>query len=160
VDSANRPVDAWGRPLQLRYISTSTPPGWQVFSLGANGASQTGDTQIPGGDDLVYPVPPYVLPTSAAVCATPTVNWNRNGLFPPAAETVTINLSWPGGTQAVTTSFTNGKPGGNPVPVFSNLPVGVTITVTFVSNRRTIAPTTFVIPSSATCTASPNPISF
>lgn len=62
-DSQNRPVDGWGRPLQLRYVSTASPAGWQVFSLGANGVSETGDSGIPAGDDQVFPIPPYAIPT-------------------------------------------------------------------------------------------------
>jgi len=63
IDNQNRPVDAWGRPIQLRYISTSAPAGWQTYSLGANGISETGDTATPAGDDQVYPNPPYMPPT-------------------------------------------------------------------------------------------------
>lgn len=64
VDGQNNPVDAWGRPMQLRYISTSTPAGWQVFSSGANGVAETGDSGTPSGDDQVFPTVPYPLPAS------------------------------------------------------------------------------------------------
>lgn len=55
TDSANRPLDGWGRPLQLRWVNG----GWQVFSFGADGASNTGaGTSTPQGDDLGYPLVP------------------------------------------------------------------------------------------------------
>lgn len=77
VDGQNRPVDGWGRPILLRRISSTTPPGWQVFSPGVNGVSETGDVGTPVNDDQVYPQPPYEPPTS-----TPTSS--------PISLTVTI----------------------------------------------------------------------
>lgn len=57
-DSSNRPMDGWGRPIQLRWVTTVTPNGWQVFSLGANGIDDTGAVASPAGDDLGFPVVP------------------------------------------------------------------------------------------------------
>lgn len=68
-----RPLDAWGRPLQLRYVSTPQP-GWQVFSRGPNGLDDTpANAGTPGGDDLAYPDPPYALPP------LPPPHWQKNG---------------------------------------------------------------------------------
>lgn len=73
VDHLNRPVDAWGRPFQLRYITTGTP-GWQVYSLGANGADNTGNSGTPAGDDLAYPIPPATLPNLTSAASTYSVS--------------------------------------------------------------------------------------
>lgn len=154
VDAQNRPVDAWGRPLQLRYISA--PSGWQVFSLGANGASETGDTAIPANDDLVFPQSPYVVPYT--YCPTPAVSILRTSGF-PGPENLTISLSWPGGTQVVVAPIDNGHPAGNPPPVFTNLPQNVSITVNLVSDQRTgLLPHIITIDTS--CNATPSPITF
>jgi|GEM_PF-3887052 len=68
----NRPLDAWGRPIQLRYV-TSPQVGFQVFSLGANGLDDTAaNSGAAGGDDLVYPLPPYTVPIIAP-------HWQKNG---------------------------------------------------------------------------------
>lgn len=94
VDASNRPLDGWGRPLQLRYISTSAPPGWQVFSLGANGRSDTGDQASAQGDDLVYPNPPYVVPSGAVVGGTITLTiqiTNNSGSTSPATQVQVVD---------------------------------------------------------------------
>lgn len=44
-----KPVDGWGRPLELRIVGG----GWQVYSLGSNGIDNAF-----GNDDLVYPPSP------------------------------------------------------------------------------------------------------
>jgi len=44
VDGNSSPVDGWGNPIRLTYAGG----GWQLLSLGRNGA-------LGGGDDLVYP---------------------------------------------------------------------------------------------------------
>lgn len=85
VDGLNRPVDGWGRPILLRYISTPTPttpptpPGWQVISGGVNGLIETGNSETPAGDDQVYPQPPYEIPTLGGLVTLPEsfllVNW-------------------------------------------------------------------------------------
>lgn len=152
VDGQNRPVDSWGRPLQLRYISTTTPPGWQVFSLGANGSNETGDSGSPSGDDQVFPVPPYVLPVSGGTCPTPSVAISRTSGFSPA-ENITVTLSWSGGTPQSQGPITvnNGNGGAN--FTFSNLPTGVTITVHVTSSKsghpffRSFSDQTFVLDS-------------
>lgn len=59
VDGSNRPVDGWGRPMQLRWVAS----GWQVFSLGSDGANNSAASTPPLGDDLAYPIVP-ALPTS------------------------------------------------------------------------------------------------
>jgi type II secretory pathway pseudopilin PulG len=59
VDGANRPTDGWGRPMQLRWVGG----GWQVFSLGSDGANNSAASTPPLGDDLAYPIVPAV-PTS------------------------------------------------------------------------------------------------
>jgi hypothetical protein len=72
LDNLNRPLDAWGRPLQLRWVTTPLA-GWQVFSLGANGLDDTAaDASTPAGDDLAYPLPPFNLPA-------PANYWQKNG---------------------------------------------------------------------------------
>lgn len=161
VDGAGRPADGWGRPLQLRYISTTTPPGWQVYSLGANGRDDTGDASPPRGDDLVFPVPPYKLPPLSgpgAPCPTPTINFLRTSGVRPA-ELVTITLQWAGGSQSQTARFNNGQPDAVHPPVFSNIPRGVAITVTLDSSRRGLLPPVTILLGSG-CTASPNPVTF
>lgn len=66
VDGNNRPVDAWGRYLELRYVTAPTS-GWIVHSAGANGKDDTtADSGEAGGDDLVFPAPPYVVPSSGS----------------------------------------------------------------------------------------------
>ena len=54
------PEDAWGRPLQLRFIGG----GYQLLSLGENGALNS-PGQNPQVDDLVYPLPPNPLPVTS-----------------------------------------------------------------------------------------------
>lgn len=161
VDAQNRPVDAWGRPLQLRYISSSVPPGWQVYSSGANGANETGNVATPVNDDLVYPQPPYVIPPpkgSSPTCATPTVPFLRTSGFNPA-ENISITLTWPGGSQVRVVAINNGHPDGNPPPVFANLPQGPTITVSLMSDRRGDLGTR-IITIDPGCKATPSPITF
>lgn len=70
----NLPLDAWGRPIQLRYVTTPSA-GWQVFSRGANGVddSPSAYAGAPGGDDLAYPMPPYSIPP------VPPPYWQKNG---------------------------------------------------------------------------------
>lgn len=68
----NRPLDAWGRPIQLRYV-TSPTVGFQVYSLGANGIDNTtANSGAAGGDDLVYPRQPYAVPIIPPY-------WQKNG---------------------------------------------------------------------------------
>lgn len=165
TDPLGRPTDGWGRPLQLRYISTTTPPGWQVFSLGANGADDTGNLSPPRGDDLVFPVPPYVIPPPSppgSVCPNPVINFLRTSGFNPE-EMLTITLTWGSGNQTTTVQVNGGHPEGNPPPTFTSIPKGVPITLTIWSSRRgwlypPASPLTFLLGSS--CTASPNPITF
>ncbi len=65
VDGFNRPVDAWGRFLELRYV-TSPSVGWIVHSAGANAKDDTvANSGTPSGDDLVFPMPPYTLPVTS-----------------------------------------------------------------------------------------------
>ncbi len=53
VDGSQRPLDAWGRFLELRYV-TAPSAGWILHSPGANGVDNTpANSGIPGGDDLV-----------------------------------------------------------------------------------------------------------
>lgn len=59
TDSSNKPLDGWGRPIQLRWVSG----GWQAFSLGADGLNSSAASTAPLGDDLAYPVVP-ALPMS------------------------------------------------------------------------------------------------
>lgn len=115
VDGLNRPVDGWGRPMQLRYISTSIPPGWQVFSVGANGVSQTGDAATPSGDDQVFPVAPYKVPVvSAATCPSPKITFYRGTSFNPA-EDITLTVTDGAGAVQTTAPLTVNNGGGNRV---------------------------------------------
>lgn len=142
VDDQNRPVDAWGKPLQLRYITTTTPPGWQVFSFGQNGVSETGDVGVPpaGSDDLVYPNPPYQIPAPASavqVCSSLTIPFSRTDGYNPA-EDVTITLKWTvngGGSTSIVVKFNNGFPEGTTATTFTNVPQD-TITFTLYSTKR------------------------
>ena len=63
VDGSNRPLDGWGRPLQLRWVSS----GWQVVSYGANGNYDSSGFTSPQGDDLAYPVVPATPMSFSAV---------------------------------------------------------------------------------------------
>lgn len=76
VDQAQRPVDPWGRPIRLRYVSNA---GWQLLSLGVNGADNTGDSATPGGDDLVFPEFPYLPPYGGAIYLYYTVSDATSG---------------------------------------------------------------------------------
>lgn len=74
VDGDGRPVDAWGRFLQLRRV-TSPSTGWILHSPGSNGLDDTAaDSGTPGGDDLVYPQPPYVVPLASQPTFSVTLN--------------------------------------------------------------------------------------
>jgi hypothetical protein len=141
VDGANRPVDGWGRPLQLRWISTSTPPGWQVFSVGANGVSETGDAATPSGDDQVFPASPYVVPvvsTSTLLTCAPLVqvNYTTNGaeqiritvtdgagaVYASGQQTVNKNNSFsysPTITSGTVTIVVEKKPGGSWIEIYN-----------------------------------------
>ena len=157
VDAQGHPVDAWGRPIRLRHISTTAPPGWQVFSPGANGTSETGDVEIPANDDLVYPQPPYVIPPSTppvSLCASPTIPFQRTSGYNPA-ENISITLSWSWGGVTVVAKFNGGHPEGNPPPVFSDIPQGVPITVTLTSDRRPSLPTATITLDTSCTLASP-----
>lgn len=139
VDSQGRPLDAWGRPIQLRWISTSTPAGWQVFSPGANGVSETGNAATPSGDDQVHPRLPYVPPTitpPSPVCSSPTFTFRDVSRGNPA-ETVTFTLTTSLGTQVVSAIFNNGHPygtGWTPATKFTNVPQG-TYTIYFTGTK-------------------------
>jgi hypothetical protein len=139
VDAGNRPVDAWGRPIQLRFITGVTlpvQPGWQFYSLGANGVDDTQNAYPALGDDLTFPNPPYQIPAKSGggtPCTPQAIQFDRS-LYTPA-EIVTITLTWTGGSQSKTTQFNGGHPDGNPPPVFSGIPKG-DLLVSFVSNRR------------------------
>lgn len=135
LDASGRPADAWGRPLRLRYISTGANPGWQVFSVGANGADNTGNASPPLGDDLAFPIPPYTIPTKPVIppaSCTFTIgtdiqfDWNRKG-----SEIVTITFTYPTGSVSTTGRFNNGHPEGiNWTLTSLSLPVG-SVTMSF-----------------------------
>lgn len=162
VDPQNRPVDAWGRPLLLRYITNSAVPGWQFFSVGANGRDDTGNAYPCRVDDQAYPNPPGQLPPlappgPAPSCPAPAIPFDRNGYNP--AEVVVITLTWAGGSvSSPPTQFNNGHPGGNPPPQFVDIPKQTPVTVSFVSNRRTIS-TTYTFTLGDSC-ALATPLSF
>jgi len=162
VDAQNRPLDAWGRPILLRYITNTAVPGWQFFSLGANGRDDTGNAYPCRLDDQAYPNPPGQLPPIAPpgpspACPNPVIPFNRNGYTP--AENVVITLTWAGGSvSSPLTQFNNGHPEGNPPPQFVDIPKLVPITVSFVSNRRTIS-ITYTITLGDSCTQA-TPLSF
>jgi hypothetical protein len=126
VNAFNRPVDAWGRPLQLRFKNIP-PTGWQVFSWGLDGSPNT-------VDDLAYPNPPYAIP---GICPTMNLDLQRNsGLV--SAENVTITLSWTannGGNIIRTVLFPPGLQVGNPLPAFPNVPEDF-ITISISSDIR------------------------
>lgn len=139
VDGGMRPVDGWGRPFQLRYV-TSPSAGWILFSAGANGVDNTASASgTPGGDDLIYPQPPYVPPVvTATVCAAPVLTFYRPSYIP--AEDVDITISWTanggGSASLMGVKFNNGsKANGSPSPVFTNLPYG-TLTISINSSKR------------------------
>jgi hypothetical protein len=162
VDAQNRPLDAWGRPLLLRYITNTAVPGWQFFSLGANGRDDTGNAYPCRLDDQAYPNPPGQLPPiappgPAPSCAKPTITFYRDGH--KSEEDVVITLTWAGkSVSSNPTKFTHGKPEGNPPPQFVDIPKLVPITVSFVSNRRAITKTyTFTLGDSCTLAT---PLSF
>lgn len=135
VDGQSRPVDGWGRALQLRYISTSTPPGWQVFSVGANGVSQTGDTATPSGDDQVFPATPYVPPVSAAAtCSTPQITFSRGSSYNPA-EDITLTITDGAGVVQVVGPLTVNNGGGNVVTFTLAATTVGTITITATSSK-------------------------
>ena len=94
VDVSNRPTDAWGRPIQLRYITTSIPMGWQVFSTGVNGLGETGDSPTPLGDDQVYPNQPYTPPVAAPSTGDITFSvriTNNSGSTSPATQVKVVD---------------------------------------------------------------------
>lgn len=156
VDPQGRPVDGWGRPLQLRCIHTVTPPGWHVFSLGSNGRDDTGDAAFPAGDDLIYPVPPYVPPPGTTLCAAPPITFLMNGV--QGAEQATFTLVTSRGTQVVTALFNQGHPEGmqwNPATKFTQVPTG-TWTLAYQTNRGRTGTLTVRILSD--CSVQPTPL--
>lgn len=76
---AGLPLDAWGRPFQLRFIAG----GYQLVSLGENGVLDSPGAN-PQVDDLVYPLPPNPLPVTSV-----QVNLHKvGGGAPPVATSV------------------------------------------------------------------------
>lgn len=154
VDGSNRPLDAWGRFLQLRYV-TSPSAGWVVHSAGANGRDDTtANAGVPGGDDLIYPAPPYVIPAAGSpVCANPEFTFFRSSYIPGEFLDITITWTANGGGSVTLTDiqFNNGsKYYGDPLPVFTNLPYG-TLTITMVSSKRGTLPPVTLTMSASTC---------
>lgn len=138
VDGLGRPVDGWGRPLQLRFISTTTPPGWQVFSPGGNGSDETGNAGQPSGDDLAYPVPPYQVPiTGPSVCPAPGIVFQAADV--KGSEWVSFTLELPSGEQTIMARFHKHWPEGRdwtPADHFTNVPPG-TWTIRYWSKHGT-----------------------
>lgn len=142
VDPSNYPLDAWGRRLQLRYISTTTPPGWQVFSLGINGVSETGDSGTPGGDDQVYPPAPYAVASTTVSVTGVSLSIDVSALGPGNNHWVDVYISDSTGTvhlspfnKQMHSNGSGGKPSSfsfsyaSPIMVLTP-PGTVTITVT------------------------------
>lgn len=117
VDAQKRPIDAWGRHIQLRYITGSTPKGWQVFSPGANGLVETGNQASPpaGSDDLVYPLVPFEPGLNIAPLAIGN-GWQMNGEATWKTSSASHNsygISW---TTLVFTFFTRDTFVGTTIP--------------------------------------------
>lgn len=71
----NIPLDAWGRPIGLRFHGG----GWQVFSLGADGRVNRAEGV---GDDLYYPpVPAPIANYNATVLLVVTIDPGRPERF-------------------------------------------------------------------------------
>lgn len=138
TDGSNRPLDGWGRPLQLRWVNS----GWQVFSLGSNGTSDTGSgVSTPQGDDLGYPLVPatplsftavlYIQVDNTTTAQTGTLSvYDKNATNSLGLLTLTGNAST--GTSFSIASNSTGSVICNP---FAG---GVKVVVT----RTVTAPTT------------------
>ncbi len=136
VDGAFRPLDAWGRPLQLRHV-TLPVPGWLVYSLGANGADDTAPgSGSPGGDDLVHPSTPHAWSTpevgtwrvngaatgtaAEGFLLTDAVAERRGSVFwtlPKDARTLTLDFDlslWGAGGDGLALVFADGAGGMTP----------------------------------------------
>jgi len=109
--AGNSPVDAWGRPMQLRVVGG----GWQVFSLGANGVSETAvGSSTPGGDDLLYPAAPG-QPNSFTAVLNVTVNFTGQ-----KTGTVTAYVRNPTGAAMVATNYSIPAVGSGAQYTFTN----------------------------------------
>lgn len=86
TDAVNRPLDGWGRPLQL----VVNGPAWQVLSAGPDGVAGT-------ADDLVFPAvaPPYLAYNSTVILVVTRASANITG---------TATLNWVYGTSPASVS--------------------------------------------------------
>lgn len=91
---AGMPLDAWGRPFQLRFIGG----GYQMVSLGPNGVLNS-PGQNPQVDDLVYPLPPNPLPVTSV-----QVNLHKVGGGAPPVATSVLAFTPSTGNAPISTS--------------------------------------------------------
>ncbi len=129
VNGAQRiPVDAWGKPVQLRLVAG----GFQLISGGANGVVDTAAGAIgPTADDLVFPANPVPLARfsgqlsilvrnnrATAFAGRVEVRFRNNGGLSPINTTVLALAANPG---------LPGVPGGQqtiPTGTFGSIPNG------------------------------------
>ena len=90
-DAANRPVDAWGRPMRLRVAGIAPNQTWQVQSLGSNGVDENG-----AGDDLVFPTMPASAQSFRSVLILNVSN-------PAPTKSGTITVKAPNGVKVLQT---------------------------------------------------------
>lgn len=87
VDGAGQPLDPWGRPYRLRWVTGA----WQVVCDGANGVLDTpAGSAAPTGDDLGFPVPVMPLVFGSVVV-------NITG-----APATSVEVLWPHGNTLAT----------------------------------------------------------
>lgn len=111
------PEDAWGRPFQLRLIAG----GYQLLSLGENGALNSPGPN-PGGDDLVYPLPPTPpASTPISINVWKIVPGPPTILSPVASAAVTVqcpsatNMPFSPVVSGATNPYSTSAPPGNAV---------------------------------------------
>lgn len=126
-------------------VAFNPPSGAFVVSIASGSGTRNYLFDLNPGE--IRDVQAVVLP---GTCSTPSVPVIRSAGYSPA-EDVTIVLSWGGSqSQTVTTKYNNGHPEGQPVPIFTDLPQGVTISVQITSDKRgTLAanPSSFTLDS-------------
>ena len=98
---AGFPQDAWGHPIQLRFVGG----GYQLISLGANGVLNSPGAN-PLVDDIAYPIPPNPLPVTSL-----QVNLHKIGGGAPPVATSVLAYTPTTGNAPLSTSAAIVSPG-------------------------------------------------
>jgi prepilin-type N-terminal cleavage/methylation domain-containing protein len=89
IGGFNLPVDPWGNPYLIRYVSGASP-GYQILCTGLNGINNTAiNSAARQGDDFVYPTIP--VPTNAV---SGTVNVQVTNQSGNSLSNVRVAVRW------------------------------------------------------------------